>query len=80
MNNFFFQFGMKENQRFRRADSRKIFVRVSHGHYRTEGPIPPSAKAFTRGTELQSYLVSCFVYLVKPLTKGIIQTKAFQFI
>ena len=38
------------------------------------GGCPPLEKALSSGTELQTYLVSCFVYFVKPLTKGIIQT------
>ena len=65
------------NQRFRRADSRIVFIGLSHGHCSTGGPCPPLEKALSSDTELQTYLVSCFVYLVKPLTKGITQTNNF---
>ena len=36
-------------------------------------------KALSSSTELQAYLVSCFIYLVKPLpvTNSIIQTNNF---
>ena len=59
---------------FLRADSPIVFVAVSNGYCSPGGPCPPLEKALSSSTELQTYLVSCFVYFTSPLPKGIIQT------
>ena len=62
------------NQRFHRADSRIVLSGSPMAIAALGAPCPPSEKALSSGTELQTYLVSCVVSLVKLSTKGIIQT------
>ena len=66
---------MLDNQMFRRADSRIIFIKVLHDHCHIGGPLSPMREAGSDGIKIHISLASCLSG--ETMKKGIIQN--FQF-
>ena len=66
---------MLDNQRFRRADSRIIFIKILHDHCHIGGPLSPMREAGSDGIKIKICLASWLSG--GTIIKGIIQN--FQF-
>ena len=61
---------LDDNQRFRRAGSRIIFVKVLPDHCHIGGPFPPIREAVSHGIKIQICFASCLSG--ETMKKGII--------